>query len=74
MTTQTATSIDAYGARKQPRIDAHVARKQVRINAYIARTGDCIDAWLANRDRRLPDHGEGTVLDLDEAPGALARP
>ena len=74
MTTQTATSIDAYVARKQPRIDAHVARKQVRINAYIARTGDCIDAWLANRDRRLPDHGEGTVLDLDEAPGALARP
>ena len=74
MTTQTATRIDAYVARKQPRIDAHVARKQVRINAYIARTGACIDAWLANRDRRLPDHGEGTVLDLDEAPGALARP
>ena len=74
MTTETATRIDAYVARKQSRIDGYAARKQPRIDAHIARTGACIDAWLANRDRRLPDHGEGTVLDLDEAPGALARP
>ena len=70
----TATRIDAYVARKQSRIDAYVARKQPRIDARLARTQACVDVWLANRDRRLPDHGEGTVLDLDEAPGALARP
>ena len=63
MTTETATRIDAYVALKQTRIDAYVARKQPRI-----------DAWRANRDRRLPDHGEDAILDLDEAPGALARP
>ena len=74
MTTVTATRIDDYVARKQSRIDAYVARKQPRIDAHLARTQTRVDAWLANRDRRLPDHGEGTVLDLDEAPGALARP
>ena len=74
MTTETATRIDAYVALKQTRIDAYVARKQPRIDAHLARTGACIDAWRANRDRRLPDHGEDAILDLDEAPGALARP
>ena len=74
MTTVTATRIDAYVARKQSRIDTYVARKQRRIDAHLARTGACIDAWRANRDRRLPVHGIGATLVLDEAPGAVARP
>ena len=74
MTTETPTRTDAYIARKQVRFDAYVARKQVRIDAHLASTGACIDAWRANRDRRLPVHGIGAILDLDEALGAEARP
>ena len=85
MTTETLTRTDAYIARKQVRIntyvarkkvriDTYVARKQVRIDAHLASTGACIDAWRANRDRRLPVHGMGATLVLDEAPSAVARP